>query len=1741
MGDESEAAPKPLTLKIRIPAFKRAPQPPPPPKSPSPVEEPEDDEQGLDEQPSDDDDEQSHSPISMNDANEPVQPPNPWTLAVQAPALPTKIKLKKKPKPRPKLFGRVTAPLPKSLGLPLPYKKPPRLKSLAELLPRIIARIKKKDHYGIFLQPVDTTAFPLYLTVIKFPMDLSTMSTKVDQGKYRSLEQFSADFRLMIENCKTFNPPPSLYYTEAVKLELFGNEVISQAAGQLAEPQSPVEGEDAAQEIRMDIDEGITMSTPAQPTPGLSTGTSTSFRHVRNSSMRNRSESVAAVAGATPQAGGSYDGYRYHPPAPSVQKTWIRGPYRKTVAREVPLIGPEGELPGKRYRTKKEKLEMERRGAPTLWDGSIDYAQLEDPFGVLHNFVPEPFDSPWLSALKQPPDTDALDPSFPVSTTAEHLARRTEEILGQAKNHPPAFFVQHGPVATRRHAIEDEPLDEYELPKRLASAYDFGSYSLVGEVDSRRLAEEEVTTLEGAPVEGDWTKEGGVDSAEYIRDVVYGGMDGLAYVRSVMDFVRGMKLEGLYDNPDVKADQAPGFDTWVEDNVLSMATGNLHNVLAETARYLTNSDSTPSPSIVSCVDRSLHTHPLLRQRISQLAKLEEEDLRLSSLVEDQTEPMEEKSTQRPDVIADAGPTSRFSPEWAEKALALTAQQIDSLVESKSSAPEPETLRELRRNLLALAEFAPSMGSDIMKAFSRTKPATVKRVFSRQASTSPKVVLGVRKEDPGRLWERRCPVTPDAVNDLVREGVEVLIQPCERRVWPNEEFVKAGATIHPTLSPANIVIGIKETPLSELDRLVSPVEGRERTHIMFSHTAKGQLYNMPLLSRFVEGSASRTKDLPRLVDYELLTGTDGKRVVGFGWFAGAAGLVEGLSASAHDFLSLGVSSPFLYLPRPYSHPSLADMRRSLRSVGEIIATRGMPKSTGPFVIAVTGNGNVATGALDLLSELPTCFVKAEELPVLVSNPDTDLRKVYVIHVPSSAYLTNTKTGGPFDRADYYANPNDYESHFHEKIAPYVTVLINGAGWSLGYPRILPNSVLPKTIQLARSVGKSRFRTIADISCDISGGIEFVNRSCTIDDPFFYCDSQGRELSASAAFVQGGVADGVQVMSIDILPSELPLDASKHFSKALKPYLGALLRMYQGKTTTEGDAAALDVVNRATIARGGQLLPRHQWLGELVMKTMTQQHEGIAASASDAAITSDTDKVDLDLGTDLGGLDTSMNGAGYGKKRKVLLLGSGMVAKPAVEEFLSRRDVEVVVASNNLAEAKELTMAHERASAVYLDASNQAAINNLVQNADIIVSLLPAPLHPPVAKLCIQNRKHLITASYISHAMRSLHNEAQAADVLLLNEIGLDPGIDHCSAMDLRHRIESEGRRIVSFVSWCGGLPAPEDSNVPLGMKFSWSPRGLLSAALNDARFKLNGQAKTIKGHDLLSSHFASVPLVRGLALEGLANRDSLPYAGKSIPVLLHSLHALGSNPLHRYKGFSKALDILREIGLLDATPVQTFDLNPGRGGWHSLVAMALERRLGEGQTFKDTKGTLSAVVGKERAEEVWPLLEELSMVPPSTSSGTTPDLPSLPNTTSPTSFLDMLTTLLAHKLCYNRGEKDMVILSHNLISVPKSHPPLSASDTAPTPYPMARMHTSTLITYGTPSSLGASAMSRTVGLPLAVAALKVLDGAVVERGVTGPGECGSAIWKGVMDGLEERGIAMRENEVSGVVVGGPNSL
>ena len=234
--------------------------------------------------------------------------------------------------------------------------------------------------------------------------------------------------------------------------------------------------------------------------------------------------------------------------------------------------------------------------------------------------------------------------------------------------------------------------------------------------------------------------------------------------------------------------------------------------------------------------------------------------------------------------------------------------------------------------------------------------------------------------------------------------------------------------------------------------------------------------------------------------------------------------------------------------------------------------------------------------------------------------------------------------------------------------------------------------------------------------------------------------------------------------------------------------------------------------------------------------------------------------------------------FGTKRKnVLLCGSGFVAGPLVDYLLRDPNINITIASNSQAEATSLALGKANTKVVPLDVKDNAKMASLVKDSDIVVSFVPAPFHPIIAEHCIQEKKNMVTASYISPAMKALDERAQRAGITIMNEIGLDPGIDHLSAMKMIDEVKAEGGKVTSFVSWCGGLPAPEASNVPLSYKFSWSPRGVLTAGLNDAKFRMHNGFHDIQGKDLMKKHFPDVPIYPGFALEGVANRDSLSYA------------------------------------------------------------------------------------------------------------------------------------------------------------------------------------------------------------------------------------------------------------------------
>ncbi|KAJ1679092.1 hypothetical protein EV182_002744, partial [Spiromyces aspiralis] len=404
------------------------------------------------------------------------------------------------------------------------------------------------------------------------------------------------------------------------------------------------------------------------------------------------------------------------------------------------------------------------------------------------------------------------------------------------------------------------------------------------------------------------------------------------------------------------------------------------------------------------------------------------------------------------------------------------------------------------------------------------------------------VVGLRRENKNR-WERRVPLLPQHVARLIAEtGTKVLVQPSTKRVVPDEAYLKAGATITEDLSQADIILGIKEVPI---DKLIP-----NKTFMVFSHTHKGQDYNMPTLKAITDNNI-------RLLDYELLVDPNSKkRLVMFGKYAGYAGMIDCLHGLGQRLLGLGYNSPFIHVGMAHTYSSLQAAKDSIAAVGAIIREHGLPTDFAPFVFVFTGSGNVSQGAQEVFRSLPHQYVTPDELPALINTPPDKRpadfnRKVYAVEVNAPDYIIHNEAASPYDRSEYRSHPERYRSVFFEKIAPYATTIINGLFWSTEFPRLMTNDQL-RQFQ-SDPANRHRLLSLMDISCDIGGSFEFMTYASTIGDPFFYVDASAPGSPRQHKDIE---QPGIQVNSVDNLPTELPYEASLTFADALYPFVKAM---------------------------------------------------------------------------------------------------------------------------------------------------------------------------------------------------------------------------------------------------------------------------------------------------------------------------------------------------------------------------------------------------------------------------------------------------------------------------------------------------------------------------------------------------------------------------------------------------------
>jgi alanine dehydrogenase len=426
------------------------------------------------------------------------------------------------------------------------------------------------------------------------------------------------------------------------------------------------------------------------------------------------------------------------------------------------------------------------------------------------------------------------------------------------------------------------------------------------------------------------------------------------------------------------------------------------------------------------------------------------------------------------------------------------------------------------------------------------------------------LIGIRHEDKSR-WEARAPVVPPDVRRLIQEnGLRFCVQTSPQRAFKDEEYRAAGAEVAGDLSACPIILGVKEIP----PKLLEP----GKTYMFFSHTIKHQPHNMPMLRRLVELGCT-------LIDYERIVDERGRRLVFFGRYAGLAGMIDALWALGRRLEWEGLASPFAAVRRAYEYRNLDDAKQHLAEIAQRVRREGLPPALAPLVIGFAGYGHVSAGA----QEIWNLFAPREVAPDELGSISPRAQECFKVVFREEHMVERLKPApaATFDLQDYYDHPENYRSRFFPYVR-HLTVLVNGIYWEAKYPRL----VTCEQLRELWSGAPPRLRVIADISCDINGSIECTVRATEPGNPVYVYEP------ATGQTRDGVQGDGPVILAVDILPCELPVDASRHFSEALSPFLAPLAR---ADFTASLERSGLPPeLQRATIVYRGHLTEPYRHL-------------------------------------------------------------------------------------------------------------------------------------------------------------------------------------------------------------------------------------------------------------------------------------------------------------------------------------------------------------------------------------------------------------------------------------------------------------------------------------------------------------------------------------------------------------------
>lgn len=423
----------------------------------------------------------------------------------------------------------------------------------------------------------------------------------------------------------------------------------------------------------------------------------------------------------------------------------------------------------------------------------------------------------------------------------------------------------------------------------------------------------------------------------------------------------------------------------------------------------------------------------------------------------------------------------------------------------------------------------------------------------------KKILGIRKEVKNK-WERRVTLTPAAVKELKEQyDIHTLFQLSERRIFDDEEYIKAGAEAREVLDEASIILAVKEIPIKHILG--------NKIYLFFSHTIKGQPYNMPLLQTLLDKKCT-------LIDYEPIKDENDRRLVFFGRHAGYAGMVNGLFTLGRRLKAFGIKNQFEEIKQAKDYQNLEEAKEEIEKLGENLE---LPDEINPLVIGITGYGNVSIGVQNILDLLPVVQIS----PVDLLTKDLEKNKVYKV-VFKEEDMVERIDGSQFDLEEYYNEPEKYQSKFQQYL-PKINLLVNAIYWEEKYPRLVTkefvaNNHLPNLI------------AIADLSCDINGSIEMTEKATLSDNPVFVYNPKTNSI------VDGFEGEGIALMTVDNLPAEIPVESSEWFSKSLMPLVPKLFETDYSKSFEQLNL--IPELKNACVVYKGELTPNYKYLEEFL---------------------------------------------------------------------------------------------------------------------------------------------------------------------------------------------------------------------------------------------------------------------------------------------------------------------------------------------------------------------------------------------------------------------------------------------------------------------------------------------------------------------------------------------------------------